>query len=110
MEQLHWKGLADTRIPISLIPSLLMLIVLGVIVGLRCTILFFPEICENIFYALVRDWFGENTVFGRSTIVFDYERSARNLAVLRGMTMLSSPPVASVLNKFPPRLGSELDC
>ena len=49
-------------------------------------------------------------MFGRSRIVFDYERSARNLAVLRGMTMLSSPPVASVLNKFPPRLGSELDC
>ena len=32
--------------------------------------LFFPEICEDIIYALVRDWLGENTVFGTSRIVW----------------------------------------
>ena len=42
----------------------------GIIVGLSCTMLFFPEICENIIYALVRDWLGENTVFGTSRIVW----------------------------------------
>ena len=40
----------------------------------------------------------------------DYERPARNLAVLRGTTMLSSPLVARILNKLSPRLGSEFGC
>ena len=86
----------------------------GVFVGLSCTMLFFFEICEPClrehYYALVGDRLGESMVFGRSRIVLDFERPARNLAALRGTTMLSSPLVASILNKLSPRLGSEFGC